>query len=286
MVESGERQSVDTKRCSMSHAVADRHEGVAVAAVVVEADLGEDREVRAHARSGRGHLDEADVGRCCGGRCAARPTRRPRPAGPPVAPRRRPAPHRRRGTRRWRRDRGAAPGPASRARRPRRTPRRAGRAGTRRPTSCRGRASRGCARGPPAPRAPCGHGAYALLDAAGPKPLDVMRAPTRCRSYHPNIRVEVGGPRHDGDARLAGVEERVHRRHVGRARRHLPRHRLVRRAGRRPHRGGRQLLHRRRSERLGRERRRVVGRPARDDDRPRCGCSPTRCSRSTTARCR
>ena len=45
MVEFGACQSVETKRCRISHCVADRDEHVAVAAVVVEADLGEHGEI-------------------------------------------------------------------------------------------------------------------------------------------------------------------------------------------------------------------------------------------------
>ena len=61
MVEFGACQSVETKRWRISHSVADRHEHVAVAAVVVEADLGEHGEVAGDPRPLRRHLGEPDV---------------------------------------------------------------------------------------------------------------------------------------------------------------------------------------------------------------------------------
>ena len=55
-------------------------------------------------------------------------------------------------------------------------------------------------------------------------------------SHHPNLRVHARRPRHHRHHRPARDEERVHRRHVGRDRRDVPRPQLLRRARGRAHR--------------------------------------------------
>ncbi len=77
------------------------------------------------------------------------------------------------------------------------------------------------------------------------------------QSHHPSVHVERAGHVATVTLDRPAVEERVHRRHVGRARSHVPRAELLGRTRRRAHRRGRRLLHRRRSRRRWqRERRR------------------------------